>query len=73
LQHLIDELTDRDPETAKAAQGLAEASAEAYFVDRYPGFDLDDPDWPRLERMLAEVSGLVDRVRRRIGGSPPRT
>ncbi len=66
LQKLVDELGDLDTELAAIAQPLAEDLAEAYFVDRYPGFDLEDPDWPGLKRRLAEVEDLLATVKSAI-------
>ena len=71
LVKLVDELQTRDEQFACRAQPLAEQLAEVYMTDRYPGFDLDDPDWPRLRGQLSEVSELLDEVKRRIG--PPAT
>jgi len=39
---------------------------EAYFSDRYPGFDLDDPDWPTLRQQIEEVGKLLSKVNARI-------
>ena len=43
--------------------------AQAYFCDRYPGFDLEDPDWPKLRGQLAEVETLLDAVKARLTAS----
>ena len=66
LQRLIDALAERDVDTAREAQGLAEALTETYTAERYPGFDLDDPDWPTVAERLSGVSALLDKVRDRI-------
>lgn len=66
LQKLMDELHVRASDIEKRAQPLAEALADAYFSDRYPGFDIEDPDWPELKRQLSEVSALLDHVQVRI-------
>lgn len=42
-----------------AATPLCKALADLYFVDRYPGFDLDDPDWPMLRARVAEIELLL--------------
>ena len=31
----------------------------ADFLDRYPGFDLEDPDWPDLRAKLEQVASLL--------------
>ncbi len=40
--------------------------AQAYFTDPYPGFDLDDPDWPKLRGQLAQVEVLLAAVKARL-------
>jgi len=62
LQKLIDELTELGSDIVAAAQPLAESLAEAYFSDRYPGFDLEDPDWPGFREKLSKVGDLLDTV-----------
>lgn len=70
LQKLMDELAARSSDIVERAQPLAEALAEAYFSDRYPGFDLDEPDWPELKRQLSEVRDLLDHLQGRIQRQP---
>ena len=41
--------------------------AEVYFAARYPGFDLEDPDWPDLRAKLEEVAWILQEVKRWIG------
>ena len=43
--------------------------AEVYFTGRYPGFDLEDPDWPDFRAKLEQVTRLLEKVRARVGGS----
>jgi len=62
LQKLVDELVELGSVIANDAQPLAEALAEAYFSERYPGFDLDDPDWEAFNETLGRVSQLHARV-----------
>jgi HEPN domain-containing protein len=69
LVKLVDELRLRDPSLADRVQPLCEALAERYFTDRYPGFDLEDPDWPALRRQAEEVGGLLATIKDRIGGN----
>jgi hypothetical protein len=52
------------------AEPLCDALAEVYFTDRYPGFDLDDPDWPALRTQIQQVSELLGSVRAKL---PPKT
>jgi HEPN domain-containing protein len=70
LVKLVDELRERDAQTADRFQPLCEELAERYFTDRYPGFDLEDEDWPKLRRQSDEIAALLEIVSKRI--SPPR-
>ena len=49
LEHLLDEMVARRSDLVPTLEGLCDSLADAYFSDRYPGFDLDDPDWPSLK------------------------
>ena len=66
LQRLAKLLQERGSDLVTAAQPLVSTLAEAYFSDRYPGFDLDDPDWPGLRQQAQEVSNLLDKVKLRL-------
>jgi HEPN domain-containing protein len=59
LNRLVDELTRLKSDFASTATPAAKALAEVYFTDRYPGFDLDDPDWPTLRRQVKERGGAA--------------
>jgi len=63
LQRLNDDLRLRDADLAGQLDDLVEALAERYFTDRYPGFDLEDPDWPELRELMARVDQLTEWVR----------
>jgi hypothetical protein len=39
---------------------------QLYFSDHYPGFDLEDPDWPELRAKLEHVTSLLEKVRARV-------
>ena len=55
-----------------AATPLCQALAEVYFSARYPGFDLDDPDWPALRTQVEQVTVLMHAVEARlVPPSPP--
>ncbi|MEO8350856.1 MAG: HEPN domain-containing protein [Chthoniobacteraceae bacterium] len=69
LERLLQALIDHDSDLAAQADPLCAALAEAYFTDRYPGFDLDDPDWPALRSQLAQITALHAAVQARI--APP--
>ncbi|MCK5805769.1 MAG: HEPN domain-containing protein [Lentisphaeria bacterium] len=68
LVKLVDELHGRQPELAERFQPLCEFLAERYFTDRYPGFDLDDPDWPELRCQVEEIESLLAAVKKRVDG-----
>ncbi|MGA2977746.1 MAG: hypothetical protein ABSF77_20795 [Spirochaetia bacterium] len=67
LVRLVDELRDRDAQLADRFQPLCEELAGRYFTDRYPGFDLEDEDWPRLRRLADQIAVLLEIVKGRIG------
>lgn len=67
LVKLVDELRDQDAPLADKFQPLCEELAERYFTDRYPGFDLEDEDWPRLRRQVDQIAVLLETVNGRIG------
>jgi HEPN domain-containing protein len=66
LQKLVDELRLRDNEIADKFQNLAETLTEAYLVDRYPGFDLEDADWEHLRQQVYETRELINNVKKLI-------
>jgi len=66
LDRLLDELVSRRSDLLSVIEPLCDALAEVYFSDRYPGFDLDDPDWVVLRRQLQDVTELMRTVSERI-------
>lgn len=72
LVKLADELRVRDPRLAELFQPHCEALAERYFTDRYPGFDLEDEDWPTLRAQVEEIAGLLKIVQGASMGGPPK-
>ena len=71
LRRLASELRQFDPELVASIDSLCEDLAEAYFIDRYPGFDLEDPDWPTLRAQLASVTALAAKIRARLAQTAP--
>jgi HEPN domain-containing protein len=69
LEVLLQELTKRKADLAAPAAPLCTALAEVYFTDRYPGFDLDDPDWPALRTLVEQVAALLATVKSRLASS----
>ena len=72
LLKLGGELRARDSDLTERIRPLCEALAERYFTDRYPGFDVEDPDWPALCCQAEEVAGLLATIKDRIGGADGR-
>ena len=66
LEKLLGELQARKSDLTSQFEPLCEELAEAYFAGRYPGFDLDEPDWPVLRTKLEQVSCLLETVRARV-------
>lgn len=66
VQHLASELDARSSDLGEIYRPLAEELAEVYFTDRYPGFDLEDPDWPDFRAKLAQVEKLLLAVKSRL-------
>ena len=66
LEKLANELQAKGSDLAADVRPLATALAERYFADRYPGFDLEDPDWPAIRRQLTDVDALLQKVKKRI-------
>ena len=68
LEHLLDQLIAHRSDLVPKIETLCDSLADAYFSDRYPGFDLDDPDWPLLNQQLQAVTTLWTIVESRTAG-----
>lgn len=66
LERLLGELRARRSGIVPLAEPLCAPLAEVYFTERYPGFDLDDPDWPALRTQIQQVTQLLARVREKL-------
>ena len=66
LDRLLEILEERKSLLAAQFEPLCDALAEAYFTDRYPGFDLEDPDCPALRAQLSQVTVLHAAVQARV-------
>jgi HEPN domain-containing protein len=55
---LAEELDVYSSDLLPAILPLAQSLSEMYFADRYPGFDLEDPDWPTYRRQLGNRGSL---------------
>lgn len=65
LEKLAGELHALNSDLVPAARPLCITLAEVYFSDRYPGFDLDDPNWPDFKAKLKQVTVLFTTVQAR--------
>lgn len=63
---LLGELTVRQSPILTQAPPLVNALNQVYFAARYPGFDLDDPDWPALREQVEAVEYLLQLVKQRV-------
>lgn len=57
--------TYNSPVAAEASQ-FSQMLAEVYFTARYPGFDLDEPDWPPVRAQVEQVAALLEAVKARV-------
>jgi len=69
LQKLCDHLAAHEESVADRLQLLVDELAESYTEGRYPGFDLDEPDWETLETRCQSVRDYVEELKKAI--SPP--
>ena len=66
LNRLLQSFVERNSDLVSTVEPLCDVLAQVYFTDRYPGFDLDDPDWPKLRAQVEEVSALLQTVKSRL-------
>jgi HEPN domain-containing protein len=66
LLKLAGELDARKSDLISQVRPLAQDLASLYFTSRYPGFDLDDPDWPTLRQQIESVSRLLATIQGRL-------
>ena len=66
LDRLLQAMSERHSPFVAGAEPLCDALAEFYFSNRYPGFDLDDPDWPALRTQVEQVAALLAAVQARV-------
>lgn len=67
LDRLLEALRERSSTLLPQVEPLCDQLAEVYFTDRYPGFDLDDPDWPSLRTEADQMAELLAAVQARLG------
>ena len=68
LNRLFDALAERDSDLLPKIEPICDVLVQVYFTDRYPGFDLDDPDWPALRAQIEQVAALHAAVQARVAG-----
>lgn len=68
LEKLLGELQARRSDLVQKFEPLSDALAEAYFTGRYPGFELEDHDWPTLRVQLDQVTQVLAAVKARVAG-----
>ena len=66
LERLLQCLTKKKSDLVATVTPLCDALADVYFTDRYPGFDLDDPDWPKLRAQVEGMAALLETVKSRL-------
>ena len=71
LNRLFDLLTEYNSDLLPTVEPLCDALVQVYFTERYPGFDLDDPDWPKLRAQVEGVTALLQTVYSRLPVPPP--
>lgn len=67
LDRLLGHLKSRGSDLVLVAEPLCDALADVYFTDRYPGFDLDDPNWPELRGQINKITELFASIKARVG------
>ncbi len=69
LQRLFTLLEVRASGLCPQLRPLVSAYADVYFMARYPGFDLEEPDWPALRQDVAATGRLLAVIDKQL--SPP--
>jgi len=72
LEKLAGELRARNSDLTDTLKPLCNQLAEVYFSARYPGFDMEDPDWPAFRTQLDQIAELHQTVKARLAqrGNP---
>src|SRR2546428_143768 len=66
LERLLGHLNARGSDLISQIEPLCDVLDEVHFINRYPGFDLDDPDWPTLREQVEDVAELLAVVKSRL-------
>ena len=59
LQKLCDLLSVYDSQKAESIQNTVDELSGSYTECRYPGFDLEEPDWFNLEKLISGVESYI--------------
>ena len=68
LMQLAGELQARNSPLLPEILPLCDALADRYYAGRYPGYDLEDSDWPALRKRAEQVAALLLKVKARVQG-----
>lgn len=71
LLKLAGELRARHSDLLNEIEPLCTSVGQAYFAERYPGFDTEDADWPDLRRLLDRATRLLGTVKVRMNLHTP--
>lgn len=66
LQQLYTLLEIRSSDLCAELRPLVAAYTEVYFMARYPGFDLEEPDWVALRHDVAATREALGRIDKRL-------
>ena len=66
LEKLLGELRARQSDLVAKLEPLCGDYTEAYFSGRYPGFDLDEPDWPTMRNHVHSAVAIIENVKLRL-------
>ena len=66
LNRLLQSLVERNSDLVPTVEPLCDVLVQVYFTDPYPGFYLDDPEWPKLCEQTAQIDALLAAVRARV-------
>jgi HEPN domain-containing protein len=68
VQELAKELKARNAVLSATIEPLSDALADCYFISRYPGFDMPEPDWSELRQLIEQVADVLVTVKSNIPG-----
>ena len=69
VEKLGKELRALNSDLIPQVKPLCTALAEVYFTDRYPGFELEETNWPAFRAQLDQVTTLCETIKARVAGT----